>query len=153
MKRELNSDWSGGTSVQDLWRAAVPLVDTLRKGFRKGSVGVGALTLITVQLSLHCVQLRQLIERSAFVRSGRHGSTYLEHGSPAESRIVAGASVFVENGAPATRTSGDTKASAILGNRPASGSACARLPVFHFHPAISLLPDRFLRYGVPCFIR
>ena len=94
---------------------AVPLVDTLCKGFRKGSgVGAGAPTPITVQLSLHCVQLRQLIERSAFVRSGRHGSSYLEHVSPAEPRIVAGASVFVENGAPATRTSGDTKASAAI---------------------------------------
>ena len=76
-------------------------------------MGAGAPTPITVQLSLHCVQLRQLIERSAFVRSGRHGSSYLEHGSPAESRIVAGAAVLVENGAPATCTSDDTKASAI----------------------------------------
>ena len=110
-------------------------------------MGAGAPTPITVELSLHCAQLTQLIEKSAFVTSLRNGSSYIEHGSPAESKIVAGASVFVENGAPATRTSGDTKASAILGNRPASGSACARLPVFHFHPAIPLLPDRFLSDG------
>ena len=133
--------------MKDLWRAPGALVDNLCNGFRKGFwVGARAPTPITVQLSLHCLQLRQLIERSAFVRSGRHGSSYLEHVSPAESRIVAGASVFVENGAPATRTSGDTKASAIArrlfaeadpeaepvktGFRPA---ALGRLPLYFTH--------------------
>ena len=45
-----------------------------------------------------CAQLPQLIERSAFVRSRRYSSSSLEHDSPADSKIVAGAAILVENG-------------------------------------------------------
>ena len=45
-----------------------------------------------------CAQLPQMIERSAFVRSRRYSSSSLEHDSPADSKIVAGAAVVVENG-------------------------------------------------------
>ena len=49
-----------------------------------------------------CAQLPQLIERSAFVRSRRYSSSSLEHDSPADSKIVAGAAILVENGPRAT---------------------------------------------------
>ena len=49
-----------------------------------------------------CVQIPQLIERSAFVRSRRYSSSSLEHDSPADSKIVAGAAILVENGPRAT---------------------------------------------------
>ena len=49
-----------------------------------------------------CVQLPQLIEISAFVRSRRYSSSSLEHDSPADSKIVAGAAILVENGPRAT---------------------------------------------------
>ena len=49
-----------------------------------------------------CVQLLQLIEGSAFVRSRCSSSSYIEHDGPAEPRIVAGAAELVENGPCAT---------------------------------------------------
>ena len=49
-----------------------------------------------------CAQLPQMIERSAFVRSRRYSSSSLEHDSPADSKIVAGAAILVENGPRAT---------------------------------------------------
>ena len=49
-----------------------------------------------------CAQLPQLIERSAFVRSRLYSSSSLEHDSPADSKIVAGAAILVENGPRAT---------------------------------------------------
>ena len=45
-----------------------------------------------------CVQLPQLIEISAFVRSRQCSSSSLEHDSPADSKIVAGAAILVANG-------------------------------------------------------
>ena len=48
------------------------------------------------------MQLLQLIEGSAFVRSRCSRSSYIEHDGPAEPRIVAGASELVENGPCAT---------------------------------------------------
>ena len=49
-----------------------------------------------------CAQLPQMIERSAFGRSRRYSSSSLEHDSPADSKIVAGAAILVENGPRAT---------------------------------------------------
>ena len=93
--------------MQELRQCAALLVVSLSKGFRSGSgVGAGAPTPITVQLSPHCVQFTQLIERSAFGPLRRSGSSSLEHGSPAEQRIVAGAAVFVENGLEPAVTQG-----------------------------------------------
>ncbi len=43
------------------------------------------------------MQLAQLIERSAFVRSRRSGSSTVDQDNPAESRIIAGAAELVEN--------------------------------------------------------
>ena len=48
------------------------------------------------------MQLLQLIQGSAFVRSRCSRSSYIEHDGPAEPRIVAGASELVENGPCAT---------------------------------------------------
>ena len=48
------------------------------------------------------MQLLQLNEGSAFVRSRCSRSSYIEHDGPAEPRIVAGASELVENGPCAT---------------------------------------------------
>ena len=48
------------------------------------------------------MQLLQLNEGSAFVRSRGSRSSYIEHDGPAEPRIVAGASELVENGPCAT---------------------------------------------------
>ena len=48
------------------------------------------------------MQLLQLIQGSAFVRSRCWGSSYIEHNGPAEPRIVAGAAELVENGPRAT---------------------------------------------------
>ena len=44
------------------------------------------------------MQLLQLIQGSAFVRSRCSRSSYIEHNGPAEPRIVAGAAELVENG-------------------------------------------------------
>ena len=73
-------------------------------------VGAGAPTPITVELSLHCAQLTQLIEKSAFVTSLRNGSSYIEPGSPAEQRIVSGAAILVENGRDPAVTQGQRSA-------------------------------------------
>ena len=43
------------------------------------------------------MQLAQLIERSAFVRSRRNGSSTVDQDSHAEPKIVAGAAELVEN--------------------------------------------------------
>ena len=48
------------------------------------------------------MQLLQLIQGSAFVRSRCWRSSYIEHNGPAEPRIVAGAAELVENGPRAT---------------------------------------------------
>ena len=48
------------------------------------------------------MQLQQLIERSAFVRSRRNGSSTVDQDNPAEPKIVAGAAELVENGRRAT---------------------------------------------------
>ena len=44
------------------------------------------------------MQLQQLIERSAFVRSRRNGSSTVDQDSHEEPKIVAGAAELVENG-------------------------------------------------------
>ena len=43
------------------------------------------------------MQLAQLIERSAFVRLRRIGSSSVDQDSPVETKIVAGAAELVEN--------------------------------------------------------
>ena len=43
------------------------------------------------------MQLQQLIERSAFVRSHRNGSSTVDQGGHAEPKISAGAAELVEN--------------------------------------------------------
>ena len=63
-------------------------------------MGARAPTPITVQVGVYIkqVQLQQLIERSAFVRSRRNGSSTVDQDSPAEPKVVAGAAKLVENG-------------------------------------------------------
>ena len=65
-------------------------------------MGARAPTPITVQHAPQHVQLAQLIERSAFVRSRRSGSSTVDQDNPAEPKIVAGAAELVENGPRAT---------------------------------------------------
>jgi len=61
-------------------------------------VGARAPTPITVQLASNRCQLQQLIERSAFVRSRRNGSSTVDRDSHEEPRIVSGAAELVEKG-------------------------------------------------------
>ena len=61
-------------------------------------MGARAPTLITGQLAPQRRQLPQLIERSAFVRSRRSGSSTVDQDIAAEPKIVAGAAKLVENG-------------------------------------------------------
>ena len=65
-------------------------------------MGARAPTLITGQLAPQRRQLPQLIERSAFVRSRRNGSSTVDQDIAAEPKIVAGAAKLVENGPRAT---------------------------------------------------
>ena len=65
-------------------------------------MGARAPTLITGQLAPQRRQLPQLIERSAFVRSRRNGSSTVDQDIAAEPKIVAGAAELVENGPRAT---------------------------------------------------
>ena len=76
-------------------------------------MGAGAPTPITVLLSLQGAQSKELIKRSAFVRSRRNGSSYIEHDSPAEQRIVAGAAILVENGRDPAVTQGPSREGAF----------------------------------------
>ena len=61
-------------------------------------VGAEAPTPITVQLAPQCVQVPDLVEISAFVRSDCNGSSFLVRDSPAEPKMVAGAAELVEYG-------------------------------------------------------
>ena len=61
-------------------------------------MGAKAPTPITVQLAPQCVQVPDLVEISAFVRPDCNGSSFIEHDSPAEPKMVAGAVELVENG-------------------------------------------------------
>ena len=65
-------------------------------------MGAGAPTRISARHSQQRVQLPELVVRPALVRSRCNGSSSLEHDSPAEPRMVAGAAELVENGRRAT---------------------------------------------------
>ena len=74
-------------------------VVALSKGFRRGSeIGARAPDWNHCAAGAACVQLLQLIQGSAFVRSRCSRSSYIEHNGPADPRIVAGAAELVENG-------------------------------------------------------
>ena len=77
-------------------------------------MGARAPTLITGQLAPQRRQLPQLIERSAFVRSRRNGSSTVDQDIAAEPKIVAGAAELVENGPRATDVAFERSRSLVL---------------------------------------
>ena len=77
-------------------------------------MGARAPTLITGQLAPQRRQLPQLIERSAFVRSRRNGSSTVDQDIAAEPKIVAGAAKLVENGPRATDVAFERSRSLVL---------------------------------------
>ena len=77
-------------------------------------MGARAPTLITGQLAPQRRQLPQLIERSAFVRSRRNGSSTVDQDIAAEPKIVAGAAELVENGPRATKVAFERSRSLVL---------------------------------------
>ena len=73
-------------------------------------MGARAPTPITVRHAPQHVQLAQLIERSAFVRSRRNGSSTVDQDSHAEPKISAGAAELVENRPRAANVAFDHRA-------------------------------------------